>query len=110
MDVPPRDKHEGVITTQMWLGIVFVGTVMAAGTLLIIDASLPGGFIEGSGNLRHAQTMAFTTLMMFQLFNVFNAKNPAAVEQNQNSAITPFGRAIQVLPGREGQVGFRIEF
>jgi Ca2+-transporting ATPase len=75
MDVPPRDKHEGVITTQMWLGIVFVGTVMAAGTLLTIDASLPGGLVEGSGDLRHAQTMAFTTLMMFQLFNVFNARS-----------------------------------
>ena len=24
--------------------------------------------------------------------------------------IEPFGQAIQVLPGREGQIGFRIEF
>ena len=48
--------------------------------------------------------------LIYELFNVFNAKNPAAVEQNPSSAITPFGRAIQVLPGREGQVGFRIEF
>ena len=36
---------------------------------------LPGGLIEGSGNMRYAQTMAFTTLMMFQLFNVFNARS-----------------------------------
>jgi Ca2+-transporting ATPase len=57
----------------MWFGILFVDLVMAAGTLLVLDASLPGGLIEGSGDLRHAQTMAFTTLMMFQLFNVFNA-------------------------------------
>jgi Ca2+-transporting ATPase len=78
MDVPPRDKREGVITKQMWFGIVFVGVVMAAGTLLVLDASLPGGLIEGSGDLRHAQTMAFTTLMMFQLFNVFNARSDTA--------------------------------
>lgn len=78
MDVPPRDKAEGVITTEMWLGIFFVGAVMAGGTLLVIDASLPGGLIEGAGTLREAQTMAFTTLMMFQLFNVFNARSDRA--------------------------------
>ncbi len=31
--------------------------------------------VEGSGDLRHAQTMAFTTLVLFQLFNVFNARS-----------------------------------
>ena len=64
-----------MITRRMWLGIVLVGVVMAAGTLSILDASLPGGFIAGSGDLRYAQTMAFTTLVMFQLFNVFNARS-----------------------------------
>jgi Ca2+-transporting ATPase len=78
MDRPPRSKHEGVITPQMWRGIVFVGLVMAAGTLLVLDASLPGGLIEGTGDIRYAQTMAFTTLMMFQLFNVFNARSDVA--------------------------------
>jgi Ca2+-transporting ATPase len=48
---------------------------MAAGTLFVLDASLPGGFIAGTGNLRYAQTMAFTTLMLFQVFNVFNARS-----------------------------------
>ena len=75
MDAPPRSKTEGVITRRMWLGIVLVGVVMAAGTLSILDASLPGGLIAGSGDLRYAQTMAFTTLVMFQLFNVFNARS-----------------------------------
>jgi P-type Ca2+ transporter type 2C len=63
MDQPPRSRSEGVITASMWRGIFFVGVVMAAGTLMMLDASLPGGLIEGTGNLRHAQTMAFTTLM-----------------------------------------------
>jgi Ca2+-transporting ATPase len=75
MNRPPRSKDEGVITRRMWTGIFFVGSVMAAGTLLVLDASLPGGLIQGTGSLRHAQTMAFTTLMMFQLFNVFNARS-----------------------------------
>jgi P-type Ca2+ transporter type 2C len=75
MTQPPRPRGEGVITLRMWTGIFFVGTVMAAGTLLVLDASLPGGLIEGSGTTRYGQTMAFTTLMLFQLFNVFNARS-----------------------------------
>jgi P-type Ca2+ transporter type 2C len=75
MKHPPRPHTEGVITRRMWSGIFFVGVIMAAGTLLVLDASLSGGWIEGSGNMRYAQTMAFTTLMMFQLFNVFNARS-----------------------------------
>jgi Ca2+-transporting ATPase len=75
MTEPPRSKEEGVITRQMWLGTCFVGAIMAAGTLFVLDASLPGGLVQGAGNLRYAQTMAFTTLMMFQLFNVFNARS-----------------------------------
>jgi Ca2+-transporting ATPase len=59
----------------MWFGIVFVGIVSATGTLLVLDASLPGGFIEGQGALRYAQTMAFTTLVFFSLFTVFNARS-----------------------------------
>ena len=75
MNRPPRPRSEGVITRRMWAGIFFVGAIMAVGTLLVLDASLPGGLIEGSGDMRYAQTMAFTTLMMFQLFNVFNARS-----------------------------------
>jgi Ca2+-transporting ATPase len=75
MNIPPRPKGEAVVTKRMWLGILYVAIVMAVGTLYILDASLKGGLIEGSGNLRYAQTMAFTTLMMFQLFNVFNARS-----------------------------------
>jgi Ca2+-transporting ATPase len=75
MNQPPRPRGEGVITRRMWVGILFVGTVMAVGTLLVLDASLPGGLIEGPGTLGYGQTMAFTTLVMFQLFNVFNARS-----------------------------------
>jgi Ca2+-transporting ATPase len=78
MDRPPRPRSEGVVTRRMWAGIGFVGAVMAAGTLFVFDAALPGGLVEGTGDMRHAQTMAFTTLMMFQLFNVFNARSDEA--------------------------------
>ncbi|MBV9789822.1 MAG: cation-translocating P-type ATPase, partial [Chloroflexi bacterium] len=75
MERRPRMQGSGVITGRMWFGIVFIGLVMATGTLLVLDASLPGGLIPGDGDLRYARTMAFTTLMLFQLFNVFNARS-----------------------------------
>src|SRR5262245_48897170 len=75
MNQPPRPVGEGVLTPRMWSGIVLVGVIMAAGTLFVLDASLPGGFVNGSGDLRYAQTMAFTTLVLFQMFNVINARS-----------------------------------
>ena len=75
MNEPPRPRSEGVITCGMWMSIFLVGVIFAVGTLLILDAGLPGGLIEGSGDLRYAQTMAFTTLVFFSLFNVFNARS-----------------------------------
>ena len=75
MTRPPRPHTERVITAQMWRGIFFVGAIMAVGTLLVLDASLPGGVINGSGDVPYAQTMAFTTLMLFQMFNVVNSRS-----------------------------------
>jgi hypothetical protein len=47
---------------------------------------------------------------MFEFFNLLNRANPAAVEQLENVSSTPLGKPLQYLPGREGQVGLRIEF
>lgn len=75
MERPPRPRSEGVITPKMWLRIVMLGVVMAAGTLLVLDSGLPGGFVEGSRDLPYAQTLAFTTLVLFQMFNIFNSRS-----------------------------------
>ena len=48
--------------------------------------------------------------VLLEFFNVFNRQNPAAVGRRQDVALEPFGVPTQVLPGREGQIGFRIEF
>ena len=45
----------------------------------------------------------------FEMFNLFNRANPAAVQQQPGQA-TPFGTVLQVLPGRESQVGVRFSF
>ena len=78
MREPPRPRAERVITPGMWTGILLVGLTMAVGTLSVLDACLPGGWIEGSGTIGYAQTMAFTTLTLFQMFNVFNARSDHA--------------------------------
>ncbi len=78
MRVPPRDPGSAVIGGRTWLDIVGVGAVMAVGTLLVMDWALPGGLVpDGAGRgARHAQTMAFTTLVFAQLYNAFNARFP----------------------------------
>jgi Ca2+-transporting ATPase len=71
----PRPRSERVVTGRMWATIVLIGAAMAAATLLVMDASLPGGLIQGDGDLPYAQTMAFTTLVLAQLINVFNTRS-----------------------------------
>jgi Ca2+-transporting ATPase len=75
MQRPPRPREQGVIHRPMLIGVGIIGLVMAAGTLLTFDASLPGGWIEGAGTLVYGRTMAFTTLMLFQIFNAFNCRS-----------------------------------
>jgi magnesium-transporting ATPase (P-type) len=75
MSRPPRRLTDRVIDKKMTLGVVFVGVVMAVVTLLALDIDLPGGIVEGSGSLTEARTLAFTTLVLAQLFNCFNARS-----------------------------------
>ena len=72
---PPRGLTDRVIDAEMWVGIVWVGAVMAVVTLLALDLRLPGGIVGDSGNVVEARTMAFTTLVLAQLFNCFNARS-----------------------------------
>ena len=75
MSRPPRDPRSRVIDGRMWLDIVLVGVIMTVGTLGVMDWALPNGLLAGgTGTMTYANTMAFTTLVFFQLFNVFNAR------------------------------------
>ncbi len=75
MKRPPRRLNDRVIDAEMWLGIFWVGTVRAIVTLVALDLRLPGGLLGGSGDIEQARTMAFTTLVLAQLFNCFNARS-----------------------------------
>ena len=74
----PRGRAEPLIPAGAWRQIVLLGLVMGLGTLAVFDASLPGGFIEGHGDLVHARSMAFTTIVLFQLVNLLNARSEIA--------------------------------
>ena len=71
----PRDPRTGVITARMWYGIALAAAVIGAGTLLMLDAGLPGGLIAGSGPVEYARTLAFNTLVIYQLYAVFCARS-----------------------------------
>ncbi|MFL5032375.1 MAG: cation transporting ATPase C-terminal domain-containing protein, partial [Xanthobacteraceae bacterium] len=75
-----------------WIRLACVGLLMMVGTIAVLDAYYPGGlftlFAKGTGpnvaDEAHARTMAFTTLMMFQLFDVYNCRS------RRRSAFTGF--------------------
>ncbi|HVG81848.1 MAG TPA: cation-translocating P-type ATPase, partial [Methylomirabilota bacterium] len=79
----PRRRGTGVLTSADWLRLAGIGAVMMVGTLAVLDAYYPGGLISplAKGDMpnladeTYSRTMAFTTLMMFQLFNVFNCRS-----------------------------------
>ncbi len=74
----PRRAAEGAISRSMWRQIAVISTVTGVVTLLVLDAGLPGGLIEGSGEIAHARTMAFHTLVLAQLFAVVGVRSETA--------------------------------
>ena len=75
MQRPPRRLTDRVIDREMWRGIFWVGFVMAIVSLAALDLGLAGGLLGGTGGIEQARTMAFTTLVLAQLFNCLNARS-----------------------------------
>ncbi|WP_336365497.1 cation-translocating P-type ATPase [Marinobacter sp. C2H3] len=79
---PPRSRREGVMTGVLWLEVLWLGAVTAVGSLWVLDASLPGGWVTGdwfSGAAgqdpqAYTRTLVFTTLVCFSLCTVFVAR------------------------------------
>jgi Ca2+-transporting ATPase len=69
MDEPPRRREESVLPLARVLRIATYGITMMVGTLAVLYHGLRTGPQE------RALTMAFTTFVLFQLFNVFNARS-----------------------------------
>ncbi|MCK4521254.1 MAG: cation-translocating P-type ATPase [Nanoarchaeota archaeon] len=67
MNHPPRNPKENPVSWKIFLSIVIFGLIMGLGTLFI--------FMQYKEiNLSKAQTVAFTTLVMFQMFAVMSSR------------------------------------
>ncbi len=76
MNTPPRDPASHVIDAPMWRDIYFTGAVMGIGTLAATLWILADSLIAGEpGDATRAQTISFNTLVLFQVFNAFNARS-----------------------------------
>ncbi len=67
MHRPPRDPRSGVIVKRMWIAIGVVAVVTGTGTLMLLDAALPGGLIDGDHDIVYARTVTFNVLVLYQL-------------------------------------------
>ena len=72
---PVRRLDERIVNRSMVVTIALIGIVSAAAGLLALDIELPGGLIEGSGTIATGRTMVFTTIVLAQIFNAFNARS-----------------------------------
>jgi len=63
----PRNPKENIISSHDFIIMLIIGIFMMVSTLWIFNMYLP--------NLRYARTMAFTTMVMLQMFNVLNCRS-----------------------------------
>ena len=69
---PPRRQEDSTIDKNMWIFIMFVGIVVMVGTVWIFNKFMSSG-------VDYARTMAFSTIVLFQMWNVFNSRTPDSI-------------------------------
>lgn len=69
MDRKPRKPKSRILDLRKGSYIFFIGLVITIGTLGLFEHYDP------SANMMYAQTIAFSALMFFQMFNVFNCRS-----------------------------------
>lgn len=76
MDELPRKRADPVLPLDRVARVFALGLTMMAGTLATLHYGLQNGTEE------QALTLAFTTFVLFQLFNVFNARSESGTAFN----------------------------
>jgi Ca2+-transporting ATPase len=71
----PRRLSDPIVDGPMWVTIAVVGITTAIAGLVALDLELVGGLLGGDGDLATARTMLFTTVVLAQIFNAFNARS-----------------------------------
>jgi Ca2+-transporting ATPase len=84
----PRPAREGIVSSPLWERTVLAGVIQAAGAL-----SLFWWEFDQSGSLARAQTIALTTLVLFQSFHVGNSRS----EHESVFRIHPFSNPLLFL-------------
>ena len=69
----PRPMSEKILTRSRWVAVGMSATVMALGTLAVLEWA-PGDTVE-AGVASIGGTMAFNTFVLFQFFNILNARH-----------------------------------
>lgn len=70
LEQQPRSLTEGVLDKVMWVRVVVTGLWMGLITLFVYNHALG----ELGYDLEHARTLALTTMVMFNFFQVMNAR------------------------------------
>lgn len=79
MQRPPRDPGSQVLDLRRVLHLLLVGAVMAAGTLAMQRYGL------AAGDEALAGTLAFTTFVLYQVGNAFNARDDVVTAFRRHS-------------------------
>jgi Ca2+-transporting ATPase len=69
----PRPVSEKILTRSRWTAVGLSAAVMALGTLAVLEWA-PGDALK-AGTATVAGTMAFNTFVLFQFFNILNARH-----------------------------------
>jgi magnesium-transporting ATPase (P-type) len=69
MQRPPRDTHEPMLTPHLVWRIVFVSIILMSGTfgLFLLE-------MEQGASIERARTVAVNTLVVFEIFYLFNSR------------------------------------
>lgn len=68
---PPRNPKEGVLSRDVVFLIVVVAVILTVGTLAVFQLEINDG-----ADVTRARTVAFTTIVFFELFLVFAIRSP----------------------------------
>ncbi len=88
MSRPPTGRDTGILSRHLWQRVGLSGVVMTVGTLGLFDYAL-----ESGETLEVAQTLALTTMVLFQMFQAFNSRS----EYRSLLRMNPFGNPLLLL-------------
>ncbi|MEH6468212.1 MAG: cation-transporting P-type ATPase [Porticoccus sp.] len=69
MQRPPRNAHEPMLTSHLIWRIAFVSVILMSGTFGLFIWEMERGM-----SIEHARTVAVNTLVMFEIFYLFNSR------------------------------------